>query len=59
MTAAEEVLADRDDLTAVSARLGASTPNDLETPFEEATTDDALDDARGRRSSDRADVAER
>ena len=43
MTAASEVLVDRDALTAVSARLGASTPNDLETSFEEAGSIQALD----------------
>jgi hypothetical protein len=57
MTAASEVLADRDALAAVSARLGASTPNDIETRFEEAIlteTLDALEAALERR----AEVAE-
>jgi hypothetical protein len=44
MTAAAEVLADRDALTAVSARLGVSTPNDLETRFEEAIVTQTLDE---------------
>ncbi len=44
MTAASEVLDDRDALTAVSARLGVSAPNDLETRFEEAILTQTLDD---------------
>jgi len=43
MTAASEVLVDRDALAAVSARLGASPPDDTEIRFEEAGSVEALD----------------
>jgi hypothetical protein len=43
MTAADEVIADRETLDEVSARLGATPPDDLEVPFEAATTIAELD----------------
>jgi hypothetical protein len=43
ITAASEVLDDRDALTAVSARLGAASPDDVEARFEAAVSIPALD----------------
>lgn len=57
MSAASEVLVDRDAVSAVSARLGASPPNDVETSFEEAGSIQALD-AIEAELEHRAEVAE-
>jgi hypothetical protein len=57
MTAASVVLDDRDALAAVSARLGAATPNDVETRFEEAGSVEALDGLEAE-LQERAAVAE-
>ena len=57
IAAASEVLADRDALAAISGRLGASAPNDVETRFEEAAAIEDLD-ALEAELEGRADVAE-
>ena len=57
MTAASEVLDDRDALTAVSARLGVATPDDVESRFEEAGSIQALDELEAELEH-RAEVGE-
>ena len=57
IAAASDVLADRDGLAAISGRLGASAPNDVEMRFEDADTIEDLD-ALEADLEQRADVAE-
>ena len=57
MTAASEVLVDRDALAVVSGRLGAAAPDDVETRFEAAKSIEELD-ALEAELERRAEVAE-